>query len=211
MTPTPISPPGGGEATPAQSPGNLYVASGNCSGTAFSHQQTIYISYATSAESTLAGTWLPSAGGDVQGLACYINLSYTDSLNQFSTSAVNTSACDNAANARDMHVLNFSALQHTGDGLGSSGYIDTSANGFTRRWQEAGDVEQQYWWGKGGCWFPLDSITYTAMQTNQTVAKAVIRSMVERIAAGGVQWTGGPFPPQFSPQIPKFDTSLIYI
>ena len=95
-----------------------------------------------------------------------------------------------------MHVLNFSALQHTGDGLGSSGYIDTSANGFTRRWQEAGDVEQQYWWGKGGCWFPLDSITYTAMQTNQTVAKAVIRSMVERIAAGGVQWTGGPFPPQ---------------
>mgnify|MGYP003648908302 FL=1 len=212
MTPTPISPPGGGVATPSQHPGNSYVGSGICSGTAFVHQQTIYISYATSSEATLAPTWLPEAGPTINGLGCFVNVSFTDSLEQFSTSANDVSSCSNAANTRDMHVLDFSALQHTGDGLGTSGYISTSANGFTRRWAEPGDVADQFNDYFINAWFPMDAVTYNAMQTNGTVAKAVIRNLVERIAAGGVQ--AEMFPGNqlsVTPPIPKFNTNLVYI
>ena len=212
MTPTPISPPGGGAVTPAAMPGTSYIGSGICSGTAFTHQQSIYMSYATSAEATLLPTWLPEAGGNINGIGCWVSVQYTDSLDQFSTSANNVSSCANAANVREMHVLDFSALEHTGDGLGLSGYISTSANGFTRRWAQPGDVQDQFseWFRKA--WFPLDDVTYQAMQTNQIVAKAVIRGMVERMAAGGVRyesWQVGV--PAVSPPIPKFSTNLIYI
>ena len=212
MTPTPISPPGGGIATPSQQPGSSYVGSGVCSGTAFSHTQTLYISYATSSEDTLLPSWLPAAGPTVNGLGCYVNLSYTDSLDQFSTSANNASSCANAANTREMHVLDFSALQHTGDGLGTSGYISTSSNGFTRRWTQTGDVADQYSLTFANGWFPLDAVTYQAMQTNTTVAKAVIRSMVERVAAGNVAYREiHHTATQYSPPIPKFNTNLVYI
>ena len=210
MTATPISPPGGGSVTPASHPGNSYVGSGICSGTAFAHQQTIYMSYATSSEATLLPTWLPEAGPDIRGIGCWVSVGYTDSLEQFSTSGNNSGECANAANTREMHVLEFSALQHTGDGLGLSGYVTTSANGFTRRWAQPGNVQDQFseWYSKA--WFPLDDVTYNAMQNNQTVAKAVIRSMVEKIAAGGVKYKwGDSF--AVSPPIPKFNTNLIYI
>ena len=215
MTPTPITPPGGGAVTPAAMPGTSYIGSGICSGTAFTHQQTLYISYATSAEATLLPKWLPESGPTVNGIGCYISLSFTDTLDQFSTSANNTSSCSNAANVREMHVLDFSALEHTGDGLGLSGYVTTSANGFTRRWAAPGDVQDQYYTIMTKAWFPLDAVTYQAMQNNQTVAKSVLRSMVEQIAAGGIKYGGGSVGSSqsylVSPPIPKFDTNLIYI
>jgi hypothetical protein len=202
MPSTPISPPGGGAGTPSQQPGGAYVASGMCSGTAFSHTQTIYVSYQVSAEATLIPKWLPEAGPEINGLGCFVQLSYTDTLDQFSTSANDLSSCANAANTREMHVLDFSALQHTGDGLGLSGYVSTSSNGFTRRWTQAGDTEDQYYLSLPNAWFPLDQI----------VAKAVIRSMVERIAAGGIQWAAMAHnTPSISPSIPKFNTNLVYI
>ena len=58
----------------------------------------------------------------------------------------------------------------------------------------------------------MDAVTYNAMQTNGTVAKAVIRNLVERIAAGGVQ--AEMFPGNqlsVTPPIPKFRTNLVYI
>ena len=77
-------------------------------------------------------------------------------------------------------------------GSGLSGYVTTSANGFTRRWAQPGDVSRPVqrvvtvWLG-----FLWMTFTYNAMQNNQTVAKAVIRSMVEKIAAGGVKYKWG--------------------
>ena len=216
MTPTPISPPGGGAVTPAALPGQGYVGSGICSGTAFTHQQSIYMSYMVSSEATVTNQWLPQAGNSVNGLGLYITVTYSDSIDQFSTSANDGSSCSNAANARDLHVLDFSAFEHTGDGMGLSGMITTSANGFERRWALPGDVAEQYTRTFRDAWFPLDEFTYTQLQSNNTVAKALIRSMVESVAAGGIQYkpvtSSQNYPgPEISPPIPKFNTNLIYI
>ena len=198
MTPTPISPPGGGAVTPAALPGQGYVASGICSGTAFTHQQSIYISYTVSSEDTVNQDWLPQAGPTIFGLGAFISVSYTDSIDQFSTSA--------------NHVLDFSAFEHTGDGMGLSGMITTSANGFERRWALPGDVDDQYSTYFHNAWFPLDTFTYNQMQSNNTVAKALIRSMVEQLAAGGIQYRSMyDSETKTTPPIPKFNTNLIYI
>ena len=216
MAATPISPPGGGEVTPATSPGQGYVGSGICSGIAFTHQQSLYISYSVSSEDVLNPTWLPQSGTPVSGLECWAQATFTDSLDQFSTSSNDGSSCSNAANDRQMHVLDFSALEHTGDGLGLSGYVSTSANGFTRRWSQQGDVEDSGQLGLHRAWFPLDPVTYQAMITDNVVAKAVIRSMVERMTVGGIlYWAGVNYndPPsvQISPPFPGLRQNLIYI
>lgn len=213
MAPTPITPPGGGAVTPAALPGQVYVGSGTCSGVAFTHQQSLYMSYMVSSEATLTPDWLPQEGRKVFGLGCFVHVSYTDSIDQFSTSANDGSSCSNAANVRDLHVLDLSAFEHTGEGMGLSGMITTSANGFERRWTEPGDVAEHFSMYMRDAWFPLDQFTYDQMQTNNAVASALIRSMAEQIAAGGVLYeparTGSD--PQVSPPIPKFNTNLLYI
>jgi len=216
MPSTPITPPGGGATTPATHPGNSYVGSGICSGTAFTHQQSLYISYQTSSADVLKPTWLPATGTPVSGLICWAQANFTDSLDQFSTSSNDGSSCANAANDQQLHVLDFSALQHTGGGLGFSGYISTSANGFTRRWAAAGDANATGHLGLGHAWFPVDVVTYQAMLGNTTVAKAVIRSMVERMTYGGIEyWAGNSYndPPSVhtSPPFPGLRQNLIYI
>jgi len=212
MTPTPISPPGGGAATPSQQPGSSYVASGNCSGTAFTHTQSILISYAGSKEITIAPTWLPTTGSDVSGYLCDVYLQYTDTIEQFSTSANDVSACSNAANSREMQVLDISSFTHT-TGFGANGIISTSANGFVRRWVQQGDTADQYASFFTKVWFPVDDATYNASIHNDNIAGMVVRRMVEQIAAGGVQYDaiGGSAGGDFIPPIPKFNTNLIYI
>jgi hypothetical protein len=97
--------------------------------------------------------------------------------------------------------------------MGLSGMITTSANGFERRWTEPGDVAEQFSMYFRDAWFPLDQFTYQQMQTNDAVASAVIRSMAEQIAAGGVLYEPVRMgsDPQVSPPIPKFNTNLLYI
>ena len=213
MTPTPITPPGGGAVTPTQHPGNSYVGSGICSGTAFTHTQSIFISYKGAKESTIANTWLPSAGADISGLLCDVYVQYTDSLDQFSNSANDGSSCANAANTREMHVLDISGYNWGLGGFGYSGNINTSSTGFTRRWAQPGDTEEQYARFYTKCWFPLDDGTYNASILNDTVAAAVVRRIVEQIASGGVPYDGlgGQAGGDISPPIPKFSTNLIYI
>ena len=213
MAAVPITPPGGGAVTPASHPGGSWIGSGICSGDAFTHTQTIFISYSTGKEAQLNPTWLPTAGDDLSGLLCDVYVQYTDSIDFYSTSANDGSSCSNAANAREMHVLDISAYNHGGAGFGFSGAVQTSSLGFQRRWARAVDTEEQYAGFFTKCWFPVDNGTFAAMIHNNTIASAVVRRMVEEIASGGVRYddTAISSAPQLTPPIPKFNTNLIYI
>ena len=216
MAATPIAPPGGGAATPAVHPGQSYVGSGICSGTAFTHNQSLFVTYSVSASADLKNTWLPEQAPLVSGLVVNAYINYTNSLEQFSASGNNgPDGCANAANDRQLHVLDFSSYTQTTDGLGLRGMITTSAAGRTRRWSQPGDVNEQFSTHIMEGWFPFDNGTYDAIQEDDTAAKAIIRYMVEQLIAGGVLnhrdngITRGSS--SGSAPIPGFNTNLLYI
>ena len=212
MTPTPISPPR--RRPPLHHNNQVAVTSQAETAQALrSPIPKVFLYHnAGSKEITIAPTWLPTTGSDVSGYLCDVYLQYTDTIEQFSTSANDVSACSNAANSREMQVLDISSFTHN-TGFGANGVISTSANGFVRRWVQQGDTADQYASFFTKVWFPVDDATYNASIHNDNIAGMVVRRMVEQIAAGGVQYDaiGGSAGGDFIPPIPKFNTNLIYI
>ena len=207
MADSPLNPPGGGGATATTfNIGRNYVASGECSGTAFIHRQSFFASYEFTTHPSLDGTWLPTQGSVVSGILMHVMPSYTDTLEQFSTSSSDASGCANAANARQEHVISVSGNASTG--MGSEGFIITSATGFTRRWTTAGDIPDQKTYTFMKVFLPLNGPIFTSAQTDNTLRDEVVRQIIRYVANGGLLYGAGK---SSTPAIPKFDVNLVYI
>jgi len=205
MATTPITPPGGGAVVPVTGPGRSYVASGPCSGTAFVHRQSFFASYQFVTYPSLDSTWLPTQGSPVSGVLLHMNPSYQDTLEQFSTSST-VSGCANAANARQEHIIDFSG--NAAAGMGTEGIITTSATGFTRRWQQVGDVVQNESYSHPKVFLELDSVMWNLAQSNDTAATEVVRQVIRFAATGGLPYVDGN---RVTPPMSKFDLNLVYI
>ena len=151
------------------------VTSGNCSGTAYTHQQDLTVYYEITTVSQPAGTWLPTATS-VSGLKLSVFGNTTDSLDWFSTSATDGSGCANAANMRQGH--NFSISSTTGSvGMGTQGAIYTTSAGIERRWTQVGDTESSDNRIYLDAWYPLGGLA-ADWNNNDTLSAAVARAVI---------------------------------
>jgi len=210
MTPTPISPPAGGGVNPSVNPnGNPYIGSGICSGTAFTHNQTLSIYYEVTTKNGLDGAWIPGATSS-SGILFSVYGYASDSLDQFSTSG-GASGCANAANSRQMQEFVLSSTENsTANVFGpGKGIVTTASAGMFRRWTQGGDAEQNYHYAYGFGWFPTDQFP-ADWNRNATWSLQVLRGLIQQILAGGVLYSNTrSAPPDSSPPFVGIEWNLM--
>jgi len=213
MALSPINPPTGGAATAqtVQGTSRDYISSGICSGTAFTHEQRLTISYTMTTYPQNTGAWLP-ATAEVSGLKLQVYMNATGQRGDFSTSA-NVSGCTNAANMRQDQVFDISSTTTaTAGALGTAGMITTASAGTFRRWAESSDID--FFEGRtySRVWFPLDGLPQ-GFQDNVDLSTQILRQVIYQVLDGGLEYS--PDGTQASvltmPTNTHFDRSLIRI
>jgi len=174
--------------------GNQFQASGECSGTAWTHTQDLTIFYQLVTLPQNAGTWLPSTS-DVSGIKLTVYGNAEDSLGFFATSSVSgASGCDSAADARQAHIFTLSST--TGStGMGTAGAIYTLSGGYERRWSRTGDTDRQDDRVYVNGLFEVNGLP-TGWWNNDDLSNNVIRMIVKRVCNGGIRYSNdGGTPP----------------
>jgi hypothetical protein len=189
MALTPITPPTGGAATAqtVQTTSRDYIASGSCSGTAFTHEQRLTISYTMTTYPQPTGAWLP-ATADVSGFSLQIYANATGQRGDFSTSASDGSGCANAANMRQDQVFDISSTSIATGALGTAGMITTASAGTFRRWALATDTDFFEGNTYSRVWFPLDGLPQ-GFQNNVDLSKQVLRQIIYQVLDGGLEYS----------------------
>mgnify|MGYP003111230737 CR=1 FL=1 len=212
MTPTPISPPAGGGVVPSVNPnGQPYIGSGICSGTAFTHNQTMSIYGQVTTKNDLDGAWLPGTTS-TSGIKFSVYVYAVGDLHDFSTSA-GVSGCANMANMRQMQEFVLSSTSNsTANIFGGGNFIVTTASsGEFRRWARGSDSEYQGHYAYGNAWFPTDQFP-TGWNTNPDICLNVLRGLIQQILAGGVLYSNNATaPPGNSPAMPEMKYNLMSI
>ena len=191
MALTPINPPVGGAATAQTVAGTSreYISSGTCSGTAFTHEQRLTISYTLTTAPRMTGSWLP-ATENVSGMSLTVYSNVIGQKGDFSTSASDGSGCANAANMRQDQVFDISSTTAgvAAGAFGDIGMITTASAGMFRRWAESTDVD--FFEGKTyqRVWFPTDGLP-TGFQRNADLSAQIMRQMIYQILDGGLEYS----------------------
>ena len=215
MAPIPAPSPAG--QTAASLPGNQagggqgYVNSGTCSGTAWTHTQTLQVYYDVSTFSTPNGNW-PPGSDTTSALICTVYGNATDTLNQFSTSSsTGLSGCAGAANAVQSQTMTLSSTTAT-VGFGSAGTIYTVSGGYQRRWARASDIAQTDSRLLTKVVFPVAGLP-TGWNNDATISNSVAAQLVAKIIAGGLEYNdySTPGSPDLATAWTLMDWSLIDI
>ena len=212
MAPIPAPSPTGitGYSAPysAAGGGNQYQASGACSGTAWTHTQDLAIFYEVVRIPQATGTFPPGTS-DVSALKLTVMGNAENDYGFFSTSSVSgASGCSTAANARQAHIMSYSATDGNA-GLGFKGAMYTLSGGYERRWYQQGDTRgsdnRTYINGL----FEIDGLP-TGWNTNVTLSNVVASQIIARVCNGGVRYNnGGVVPPLVASAWQLMDFSLI--
>jgi len=189
--------------------GQGYIPSGSCSGTAYTHTQDLTIFYEVVTVNRPSSTFPPGCTA-VSAISLTVFGGGSNTLNQFSTSALTTSACQGAANAMQAHTMAVSSTDTTYAGtMGAHGTIYTLSGGYTRRWTQIGDVADQDFRWYTNALFPIAGLP-TGWAHNVTMSNSVARSIVRQLCQGGMEYSmTGVAPPQTSVVWPLLDFGLI--
>ena len=189
MTPTPISPPNGGTIT-QQTAGGMsnYVVNGACSGTAFRHTQVLDLSYQRVNRVDASNDWIPLSSSTTSGLQITVRGVVNDELFDFQTSAQTGSTCSTAANARQAQEFILSSSTTSAGGMGTAGVLYTASAGVTQRWAELGDTAsfdtREYY----NVWIDTSNMP-TGWESNQAQSEALVKEIIARIVAGGLEFS----------------------
>ena len=188
MTPTPISPPNGGTIT-QQTAGGMsnYVVNGACSGTAFRHTQVLDLSYQRVNRVDASNDWIPTSSSTTSGLQITVRGVVNDELFDFQTSAQSGSTCSTAANARQAQEFILSSTTDA-TGMGEAGVIYTASAGVTQRWAEVGDVAAMDTRDLYNVWIDTSNMP-TGWESNQAQSEALVKEIIARIVAGGLEFS----------------------
>jgi len=166
--------------------GQPFVASGPCSGTAWTHTQDLTIFYQVVTIPQNAGTWLPTTN-TVSALNLTVYGNGESALSFFSTSSVSgATGCATAADARQAQVLTLSSTNST-NGMGSAGAIYTLSGGYERRWSQTGDSDQNDNRMYLNCLFPIDGVPEN-WQFDATLSNNIARQIISRVCNGGLKY-----------------------
>ena len=190
--------------------GQGYIPSGSCSGTAYTHTQDLTIFYEIITVNRPSSAFPPGCTA-VSALSLTVFGGGTNTLNQFSTSAVggsNSSGCAAAANAMQAHTMAVSSTSNS-TGMGSAGTIYTLSGGYSRRWSQIGDVDEQDFRWYTNALFPIDGLPL-GWQNNLTLSNEIARSIVRQLCNGGLEYSmNGVAPPQTATPWSLLDFGLI--
>ena len=107
------------------------------------------------------------------------------------------------------HTLALSSTTTGANSMGVAGSIYTLSGGYSRRWMEIGDVEEQDFRWYTNALFPINGLP-TGWNDNITLSYEVARAIVRIICSGGLEYSmDGVAPPRVAEAWPMIDFGLV--